>query len=417
MRVAVIWLCIVACKSQVLQAQGPILAAVSVVKTSSPRCSIKVPVVGATRRDNGHGDPRVQPDPWKVGAQPSHYLRSSSNGAHCGIYALIGALRALEVSVNWGELLDGRYVGSRAGSSAAELRSAAESVGARAVGYVQGNIPWLRLSPDPILMLLRGSRRAERTNHWVVYLGDADGRARIFDPPRHVEDVAYSDLLALWDGTAIRITRAEERGHDLIDSLASVQWLISCLVPPLALVIVFRSTSQLLPTPKLGSPTISGTIAQVLLILGAAAACGHVVHYASSVGFGRNWRALSEAIGGPLTAAPAPEVSLKMLTHWISCNAVSVVDARPPRMLLGGCIPGSVNLPVDASLGELDDALRRIPHGKRIVVYCQGGECEWDLIVAARLRMHGYEDVRVFTPGWRGWVKTPTKEMPSGADM
>ena len=87
-----------------------------------------------------------------------------------------------------------------------------------------------------------------------------------------------------------------------------------------------------------------------------------------------------------------------------------MVDCRIPRDYRMGHIPRAINLPVDASLGELSEALREIEGRSKICCYCMNEHCAWAAKVASMLRGMGHEDCVVYAPGWNGFVKEQQSE-------
>jgi rhodanese-related sulfurtransferase len=100
-----------------------------------------------------------------------------------------------------------------------------------------------------------------------------------------------------------------------------------------------------------------------------------------------------------------PLVSVEELRDMMDKEDFLVVDARPPYAFSQGHIDGAVNFPVDARLGELEDAISELNsrRPKQVVVYCQNTHCQWDSIVANKLKKIGYSNVSVLEGGLNDW--------------
>ena len=80
----------------------------------------------------------------------------------------------------------------------------------------------------------------------------------------------------------------------------------------------------------------------------------------------------------------------------------ALVDALAPMSYARSHLPGAINLPLE----WVDErAPRRIPDlGTEIVVYCIDVECTSSVLVAERLRLLGYTNVRHYLEGKADWT-------------
>ena len=132
-------------------------------------------------------------------------MRTVEPGTQCGLYSLYTAARVLNKDVSIELLLDRRYVESFHGSTANNLILAANDLGMSARFVAGLDIRTLRVSKTPVLLQFQNSHAAEQTLHWVAYLGDDEGQARIYDAPHEVESVSYAQLQTVWNGNGIVI--------------------------------------------------------------------------------------------------------------------------------------------------------------------------------------------------------------------
>ena len=136
--------------------------------------------------------------------------RSGHAAPLCGIYSLAAAARSLGVDSSFPEILDGEFVSGKDGSTIADLCRAAERIGLVATPKKRGTVYSLKSSAGPRLLHLNRSKYQTVSRHWVVYLGDVGGFARILDPPGQIELRSYADLLAEWDGVMVEINKEKK---------------------------------------------------------------------------------------------------------------------------------------------------------------------------------------------------------------
>ena len=74
-----------------------------------------------------------------------------------------------------------------------------------------------------------------------------------------------------------------------------------------------------------------------------------------------------------------------------------LIDVRTPDEYAAGHIEGAVNVPIDT----LAQNLAKIPADKPVIVYCASGHRAG--MALSSLRILGYDNVRAFSPGWKGW--------------
>lgn len=74
-----------------------------------------------------------------------------------------------------------------------------------------------------------------------------------------------------------------------------------------------------------------------------------------------------------------------------------LIDVRETSEYEAGHIPGAVNVPLRTLTQNLD----KIPADMPVFVYCASGHRAG--IALSALRSLGYDNVRAFSPGWKGW--------------
>lgn len=112
----------------------------------------------------------------------------------CGLYCLYAAMKLSGQEIGFTELLKPEYVGSRKGSSLAELQLAAEDYGMYAVSVNKLTTQGLRSSPYPIILHVKSTMDKEDYGHFELFLGTENGQARLFNPPEPVRSVPFHEL-------------------------------------------------------------------------------------------------------------------------------------------------------------------------------------------------------------------------------
>ncbi len=332
-----------------------------------------------------------------------NYLRTVDTGSHCGAYSLMVVLSSLQVDYKPESLLSSNVVDSPRGSSATAIcdASKAHRIDAFALrGMSRGSLAACKY---PTMILLDKSRTQENSYHWVVCLKVVDGNALIVDAPREPELVDLRVVEALWSGDGIVF----------VNDGQTLDWLIQSskgVVLRVCAIFLFVITTWLLMWSCFWSlrhrapPTEIPFVIQLAAILVTGFLSGFV--YNKGIGFSRDSDATNLVIErlqsnvDKLTIKTCSESEVRKL---IRLGQVQIVDARLPRTVSFGAIDDSVNFPIDASLGELQDALHNLDRNKPTVVYCQNRLCSWDTYVAMRLLRMGFENVRIMEIGWDEW--------------
>ena len=84
-------------------------------------------------------------------------------------------------------------------------------------------------------------------------------------------------------------------------------------------------------------------------------------------------------------------------------GAVVFFDARAASDYAAGHIALALSLPVDAFEEHFSKIAGMLTPESKIVVYCDGLECDLSLRLVKRLRELGYKDARILVNGWTTW--------------
>ena len=316
-----------------------------------------------------------------------------SGGPYCGIYSLYAALQLHGITVDFEKLVNKKYVGSYMGSSLAELQRAAGDCGAYAVPMEGLSAASLRAATEPILLHVRRPGYGHPFGHWIVFLGVEGSRARILDPPNPPQYLAFAELLAIWDGSGLVVSKVPVGTWRL--RLAS--WLeyavIGCFcfigIALLALLVGRRRWADY----RLVRFGVMGGSGMLLAL---------VFHLVSSEGFFFNGNALAQVL--VVHFQPRLEkVTVEQVAQSLGRSDTTFIDARYPQAFRMGHLPGAINLPIYAGLPDRSRVLAGVPRTHRVIVYCQSNRCAWGEQIAADLYFRGYRRICVFPGGWAAW--------------
>jgi rhodanese-related sulfurtransferase len=95
-------------------------------------------------------------------------------------------------------------------------------------------------------------------------------------------------------------------------------------------------------------------------------------------------------------------ISLSDAKELYHGGTVLFIDARHEYDFKQGSIQGAINIPL-SDFDTLRPALNKIPRDKRIVVYCNGEQCNSSLELAAKLSELGFTNINIFFGGWQEW--------------
>jgi rhodanese-related sulfurtransferase len=319
----------------------------------------------------------------------------TSGGPYCGVYCVYAALGVHGIDMEFESLLQPRYISSHFGSSLGELELAVEDFGAHAEPLENLTAGTLRLSPYPIILHVRRPGFDTAYAHWVLFLGVEGDHARIVDPPNHVQLLPMAELLALWDGVGLVVSKEPIQTWP-IQAASYLEQAIMLLLVSGALGLLWMGRS------KLGfSRRAPWGIFAVVGLAAGAAVVNHLVH---DEGLLRNRSALGQIVGRHFEPY-LPSVSVAEVASLVGQDDVALLDARYPGAFDAGHLPGAVNLPISSGLVERAEILQRIPRDHCVIVYCQSERCAWGKTIASDLVFRGYQDVRIFAKGWNGWLE------------
>jgi len=340
--------------------------------------------------------------------------KRKSSGPYCGLYCLYTVMKLSDHEVDFRELVKPEYIGSRRGSSLAELKKAAEDYGLNAVPLGKLSSRVLRNCTYPIILHVKSEPTSNEYDHYELFLATENGKAKLFNPPEPVRLVAFAELAPRWDGNGL-IVSSEPIDLGAIVAPARKRFIAYAAISVAIILTVHSARRKWLPETILNSRRkLLGLSAAQGAALGIAALlCGMMYHFANDEGLLANANATASIQQAHLGNF-VPKISERKVHKLLDTNTV-FIDARLARDYKAGHLEGAISVPVDANDVERQKATADILKDARIVLYCQSASCKFAEKVAIKLIDDAFSNVSIFKGGWAEWVEKngKTKEASS----
>ncbi len=97
-------------------------------------------------------------------------------------------------------------------------------------------------------------------------------------------------------------------------------------------------------------------------------------------------------------------VNYEQMQKIASDESFIIIDARSPELYEESRIGNAVNIfPFADNQETIIEKIFELPYGKKIVVYCDGGNCDASHQVAEMLHQFDFKNVYLYTGGWEEW--------------
>jgi len=348
-------------------------------------------------------------DSNKSGESPGTAYRAP--GAYCGVSCLYVLMKGANRDIDYTELLVRKYIGSRKGSSMAELEKAARDHGLYGVPLENLTTKDLVHSDYPIVLHVKPSLGSPEYDHYELFLGTENRGAILFDPPNPIRWIPFRELVPRWDGNGLVVST---RPIDLDAMLVPMRHrFVARAVVVVAFVLAVHLAKRQWFTPRNRSRfrSLGLSAAQGSGFVMAALFCGMLSHGATDEGLLANANAIASIQQAHLGNF-IPKVCASKIRRLLGSDTV-LVDARLKTDYEAGHLKGAVSVPVDANDIRRHEAMVGVPGDARIVVYCQSSKCKFAEMVAVQLVNDGFSDISIFKGGWNEWVA----QMPPVKDV
>lgn len=98
-------------------------------------------------------------------------------------------------------------------------------------------------------------------------------------------------------------------------------------------------------------------------------------------------------------------VTYEQMLKIIPNDEFILIDARNPEYYKKSRIGSSINIFPYAEESDVMNKILDLPQNKKIVVYCDGGNCDSSHKIAEILINFGFSNVFIYTGGWDEWSK------------
>jgi len=330
-------------------------------------------------------------------------VKPRTHHPHCGLYCLYATMKLSGREIDFVQLVKPEYIGSRKGSSMAELENAAEDNGMYAVPLGKLTSRVLHNCPYPVILHVKSDVTSKEYDHYELFLGIENHKAKLFNPPEPVRLVPFRELAPQWDGNGLIIS-AEPIDLGSIFAPIRKRFMMYAAIAVAIILAVHWARRRWLPTKVVNSRRkLWGlSIAQGTALGIVALLCGMVYHFANDEGFLAHANAtasIQEAHQGDFI----PKVSEEKVHKLLGTDTV-FIDARLTRDFKTGHLEGAINIPVNTNDNERQKTMANISKDIRIVVYCQSTGCKFAEKVAIKLMEDGFRNVSILKGGWQGWL-------------
>lgn len=333
------------------------------------------------------------------------------SGPYCGVNCIYTIMKLAGMEIDFRDLLKPYYLGSRKGSSLAELKQVAEDYGlhAKAVEKLTNQI--LVQSEYPIILHVKSDPMSKEYDHYILFLGIENGFVKVIDPPHPSKLISFAELSLLWDSTGL-IVSADPIELSSILASSRKQFILYGVIA-IAIILALHWSKRFFPKSLLNSRIkfMGMSIAQVAGFTTAAVFIGMFYHFVNETGFLSNANAMitiQKAHQGNFI----PKITEKKVEELLGTNTV-FIDARLSRDYEAGHLEGAISIPVDSNDVERLDFTKDIAKNARIVMYCQSSGCQYAEIVAIKLQEDGFRNISIYKGGWRDWTAKNIKEEKS----
>lgn len=334
---------------------------------------------------------------------PDKALEKKRSDPYCGLYCLYTVLKINGHQGEFVDLIKSDYLGSIKGSSLLELKRAAEDRGMYAAAIGDMDIMSLHYCTYPLILHTKASLHEKDYNHYILYLGQRDGQALIFDPPTPVKLLDFHELSPKWDGNGLVVS---SQPVDIGSIFAPARKRFTIFVAiTLVIVLIVHRVKRWLPEIFLPSrgKLLGLSTGQTAGFAITALLCGILYHFANDEGLLANANA-TELIQRAHVANFIPKIDERKVHKLLDSDTV-FIDARLARDYKAGHLDGAISVPVDANDLELQKVTAKISKDSRIVIYCQSARCKYAEKVATKLQNNGYSNISIFKGGWAEWVE------------
>ena len=327
-------------------------------------------------------------------------------GPYCGVVAIYSASRIFDIKVDFKELIQDDYIGSNEGSSIFELKKAIEDNGMYALPVEKYTTDLLRKSPYPIILHVRGAYQ-QQYNHYVLYLGQKNGKALLFDY-LGLKRLPFYKLKSIWNGNGVIISDGIiQKSIFEHSAFMTVLYRVSTILFVVILLKILFTQTKVIDYFNILHPYKSTAVQSILIISFSIfiAISSNFINDESLLAHEDVTAAIQQAHQGNFI----PKISERKVRRLLGNHTV-FIDARLARDYEAGHLEGAISVPVDANDVNRRQIVADIDKDARVVLYCQSAGCKYAEIVALKLKDDGFSNISIYKNGWAEWKAKNGKE-------
>jgi rhodanese-related sulfurtransferase len=317
----------------------------------------------------------------------------------CGIYAATRAIRIVGHNVSLADGLKTEYVGSEEGSTADEIAQFIRDQGLVATSLRNLGAVDLAAARSPVIVNVRSDFSSSSYNHWVCALYDGE-HLWIMDGPEPERQAKFADLMAVWNGYGIVVSRPEDRVETTIAMGRAFAFVFTAGTLAVFIAYVFRISVKVKVCWSWAVVSALCLAIGVLSVVGNSY-FGDLTHFSEGVAHATHGAISREFSSVGYDALRAASLDDRIL----------LIDATLPSTHAAGSIPNSVNVPVTTRFEDLRIATEELSHSTPIIVFCKSAECRYSHELADRLASLGFYNVKVGMIGIREYFERQAIEI------
>jgi len=321
---------------------------------------------------------------------------------YCGVQAVCLAARALGRDVDFSQMVRPQYIGSKQGSSLAELRLLCDDLNLQTKVFSRLTINSLYGATSPLILHTSSQADPSNYDHWTLFTGIKNGKAmtwKVIDGQSIYEAVSLNDLAVKWSGNALMVFDDYASGI----YFAIFVWAERIFLLGIAAlsILIFANINSFFRRYGNRVQVCAG-----LFVILFASALAHLMHsyvlYPES--FLVNDNAIRKIQEDNLISF-LPTISLDRAKKSHNDENAIIVDARLEHQYRQGHIEGSINIPPTMPLSEIDAVLRDHAKDTVIIVVYESFACARAIDVFRRIKQLGFNNIYRFEDGWDKWKK------------
>lgn len=102
-------------------------------------------------------------------------------------------------------------------------------------------------------------------------------------------------------------------------------------------------------------------------------------------------------------------ITYEQMKRIIGNKDFIIIDARSPENYNKEHIKNAINIFPYGDENEMMSKILELPLNKKIVVYCDGGNCDSSHKLAENIIAFGYSNVYIYSGGWEEWILKRSK--------